>query len=265
MSVDRFSSQVPPSVVLRGKQLKNVDKFKYLGTYFTATPKAKAVPKKNASKRKPRKKKAKQPTKTSFLNVNLDNRITKASGSFYRYAAPLYRRKDIPLRHKVKVFRVTALATLLYGSEIWAPSKDEIQRLESWQNRSMRYMLGIYYSKHGHVAGAELRRRCRLRRVEDLLRNRRLRWFGHAARMDTKRLPRKMLTGQLGRKRPLGRTRTSWRKVIKDDLEAIECDDYPTAVSDRKAWRKKIIGPYTAQADVAPTRRSQRLAVKSQK
>ena len=165
----------------------------------------------------------------------------------------------------MKVFKTTALPTLLYGSEVWAPSKDEIQRLEVWQNSCMRYMLGIRFSKHGNVSSSELRRRCRLQKVEDLLRARRLRWFGHAARMDEERLPRKMLTGQLGRKRPVGRARTSWRKVVSEDLKAIDCEDYPNAVADRKTWRNKIKGPYNAKVDVAPSRRSLRLALKSRK
>ena len=74
-----------------------------------------------------------------------------------------------------------------------------------------------------------------------------------------------MLTGQLGRTRQVGRARLSWRKVIRSDLDAIECEDYPAMVSDRKSWRKKIKGPYTAQAEVAPIRRSLRLAVLSQR
>ena len=265
LTVDRNSKTNPPSITLRGKKLKNVEKFKYLGTYFTARPMAKTVSKRKEPKKKSRKKAPKQAPKTSFLNANLDNRLAKASGSFYRYAAPLYRRGDIPLRHKVKVFKMTALPTLLYGSEVWAPSKDEIKRLETWQNDCMRYMMGIWYSKHGNVPTDELRRKCKLRKVEELLRIRRLRWLGHAARMSPDRLPKKMLTGQLGRTRPRGRTRMSWRKIINEDLQAIECDDYPMLAADRKEWRKKIIGPYTARAEVAPSRRSQRLAVQGRK
>ena len=158
--------------------------------------------------------------------------------------------------------KMNAIPTFLYGSELWALSKDEIKRLETWQNNCMRYMMGIWYSKHENFPTTVLRRKCKLRTIEELLRTRRLRWFGHAARMSPERLPRKMITGQLGRTRPRVRTRMSWRKVINEDLQAIECDDYPTFVADRKLWRKKIIGPYTAQAEVAPSRRSHRLAVK---
>ena len=166
--------------------------------------------------------------------------------------------------HKLKIFKMTAIPTLLYGSEIWSPTRDEIIRLESWQNRCMRNMLGIFYRTHGNVSGAELRRRCRLPKIEKLLRVRRLRWFGHVARMDKDRLPRKMLTAFIGTKRPKGRPRKNWRQTITEDLEMLGSgytSSYPNAVKDRNAWRTKIMGPYRPK----PTRpmvlrRSTRLA-----
>ena len=116
--VDRNSRSNPPNITLRGQKIKNVEKFKYLGTYFTPRPMVRTVTNQKETKKKSRKKASKEAPKTSFLNANLDNRLAKPSGSFYRYAAPLYRRSDIPLRHKVKVFKMTAIPTLLYGSEV---------------------------------------------------------------------------------------------------------------------------------------------------
>ena len=143
---------------------------------------------------------------------------------------------------------MTALPTLLYGSEIWAPSKDEVQHLESWQNRCMRYMMGIRYSTHGHVSGSELRKQCKQQKIETLLREGRLRWFGHAARMDEERLPRKMLTARLGTRHPNGRTRMNLRQVNTEDLRSIDCQDtYTQEVQDRVSWRKKIKGPSVAE------------------
>lgn len=37
-------------------------------------------------------------------------------------------------------------------------------------------------------------------------------------------------------------------------ITSIECVDYPKMVANRKQWRMKIIGPYTARAEVAPSR-----------
>ena len=56
-----------------------------------------------------------------------------------------------------------------------------------------------------------------------------------------------------------------FNSIIRADLESIECDGYPAVVLDRKQWRKKIKGPYTAQAEVAPTQRLLGLVAKSQK
>ena len=160
---------------------------------------------------------------------------------------------------------MTAIPTLLYGSEIWSPTRDEISRLESWQNRCMKYMLGIFYRKHGNVSGAKLRQKCRLHKIEKLLRVRRLIWFGHVARMEEGRLPRKMLTAYVGTKRPRGRPRKSWRKTITEDLDTLGADytkKYPNAVKDRNAWRKLIISPYRRKPTRSMTvlRRSTRLA-----
>ena len=104
---------------------------------------------------------------------------------------------------------MTAIPTLLYGSELWTLKKEEVSRLESWQHKCIRHMMGIHYHIHGNVSGSELRNRTGLPKIESRLRANRLRWFGHAARMQPERLPRKMLTAHLGTKRLLGRPRTN--------------------------------------------------------
>lgn len=72
---------------------------------------------------------------------------------------------------------------------------------------------------------------------------------------EPERLPKKMLIGQLDRTRPRGRTRMSRRKIMNEDLQTIEFDDYPTLLADRKRRRMEIIAPDTAQVDVAHSRR----------
>ena len=203
MTVDRFDRSGQPQVHIQGQTLKNVDNFKYLGTYFTSKPtgrvlkekkptaktrqnadakakakkRAKKKPVNNKHKRDEQKERERTMQNKTFSTTNIEHRIAKANSAFYAYAAPIYRRRDIRVCHKLKIFKMTAIPTLLYGSEIWSPTRDEISRLESWQNRCMKYMLGIFYRKHGNVSGAKLRQKCRLHKIEKLLRIRRLRWF----------------------------------------------------------------------------------------
>ena len=125
--------------------------------------------------------------------------------------------------------------------------------------------MNIRYSTHGNVSNTELRKKTRLRTIHDLLRERRLRWFGHAARLDEERLPRKMLTGQLGRTRPRGRARVSWKQLVHEDLELIGSSaDYPKKVQYRNSWRDKIKGPYR-HYPARPLRRSTRIAERGKK
>ena len=272
LSIDRYGRADMPEIVLREHKISNVERFKYLGTLFTKEPlkktprrKQKKKADKNTRKETSQEKKGKTAKKTSFLTANLENRITKANNSFYSYAAPLYRRKDIHMRYKLKIFKLTAIPTLLYGSEVWAPTKDEISRLESWQHRCIRYMMNIRYSTHGNVSSTELRKKTGLRTIHSLLRERRWKWLGHAARMNEERVPRKMLTGQLGRKRRLGKPRMSWKRIVNEDLQAIGCtSDYSKKAQDRKSWRDKIKGPYRHYS-ARPVRRSTRIAERGKK
>ena len=129
---------------------------------------------------------------------------------------------------------------------------------------SGNYMMNIRYSTHGNTSNTELRKKTRLRTIHDL-RERRLRWFGHAARMDEERLPCKMLTGQLGRTRPRGRALVSWKKLVHEDLELIGCSaNYPKKVQNRNSWRVKMKGPYR-HYPARPLRRSTRIAERGKK
>jgi hypothetical protein len=51
-----------------------------------------------------------------------------------------------------------------------------------------------------------------------MIKSRRMRWAGHAARMERKRNAYRILVGNPEGKRPLGRPRRSWGDNIKIDL-----------------------------------------------
>ena len=232
LSIDPLHVDRKPSITLRGVSLEHIsdssdakeqqkqDKkkppssFKYLGRTFTTHPE---------------------------LKTEISVRLAKASKSFWNLSAPLYRRKDISIKTKVSIFSATVLPSLLWGSETWAPKLADIHRLESFQMRCARYMLGISYATHGLVSYASLRKSCGLVPIESLLRTRRLRWLGHLSRMDSHRLPRKVLFSILGEGRPQGRPFTSWRQHILNDLRyhGIQ-SDWVSLAADRAGWRRLI-------------------------
>lgn len=73
--VGQNSKTYTPSVTLRRKKVNDGEKFKYLGTHFTARSLAKKVANKQKAAKRKSKKTPRQAPKTTFLNINahLDN------------------------------------------------------------------------------------------------------------------------------------------------------------------------------------------------
>ena len=57
--------------------------------------------------------------------------------------------------------------------------------------------------------------------ITRVIRSRRLRWVGHAARMGKRRFACRVLLGKPKGRRPLGRRRGRWEDNIKMDLEEV--------------------------------------------
>jgi hypothetical protein len=72
-----------------------------------------------------------------------------------------------------------------------------------------------------------------------MIKSRRMRWAGHAARMGDTRNAYRILVGKPEGKRPLGRPRRRWVDTIKMDLREIGWDgvDWIELAQDRDQWR----------------------------
>ena len=228
LTTDRSGNAPIPKIELRGEEIENVPKFKYLGRNFCDTPE---------------------------LKTEINSRIESASKAFYKYAAPLYRRKEISLKNKIRIFRPTVIETLLHGAETWALKREDVRRLESFQHRCIRYILGVRFQTHGNVSNSGLRKKCRLPKIETLLRTRRLRWLGHVARMPETRLPRKALFSIPCSTRPKGGPILTWGQVIQQDLRIVcETETWMQTSQNRKQWRRLTIQPYRLRYNQRPQR-----------
>ncbi len=61
--------------------------------------------------------------------------------------------------------------------------------------------------------------------IEDLQMQYRMRWLGHLGRMGEDRLPKKLMFGELGKKRSRHGTNKQWRDGAKSDLQATGIGD----------------------------------------
>ena len=60
---------------------------------------------------------------------------------------PLWRSNFISLRTKIRTFNSNVKTVLLYGSETWRLTKKIITQLQTFTNRRLRYILGVWWPK----------------------------------------------------------------------------------------------------------------------
>ena len=112
------------------------------------------------------------------VKTDIDSLINKASQAFNKLRNPLWNRREISIRTKMRIFNAVIMSILLYGGETWTILKNDSSRLETFQLRCLRCILQI--TRRDHQRNTDIRDRCcQQPMVEGLLRQRRLRWFGH--------------------------------------------------------------------------------------
>lgn len=121
----------------------------------------------------------------------------------------------------MRCYKCYVLPILRFGSEFWALTKKQSQRLEVVHSKCMRQMLRVrLQDRHSLV---ELRKRCKLPSMQQLLHADRLKWLGHVLRMEQGRLPHIALFSRpKGGQRGVGRPRRRFTDCLREDLMSAE-------------------------------------------
>ena len=143
-------------------------------------------------------------------------RIAQAASAMYRLSNPLFRKHSISIQTKINMYPALVVSVLLYGSEAWATTLADRRRLDVFDMRCQRCLIRVLWQQH--ISNHSIRERTKQSTASSLLRQRRLRWFGHLHRMPSS-LPARRVhdfnPNIYGWKRPRGRPKTD---SIKHDL-----------------------------------------------
>ena len=167
--------------------------------------------------------------------------MAKASSVFGRLRNRLWNNHHASTSVKCKFYSAIVLSTLLYGAETWTLYRSKVKKLHAFMMRHLRAIMKI--SWQDKVTQIEVLQRDGLPSMEDLLIRKNLRWTGHILRMESDRLPKKVMYSQLSdgvRKR--GRPRLRYKDTIKRNLKKrdININQLAELTQQRIAWRAAV-------------------------
>jgi len=150
---------------------------------------------------------------------------------------------NINVKVKTRLYEAIILSTLLYGADVWPLTATLTKSLDAGHHRWQRSILGISWKDR--ITNVEVRARTGQQTMDNILRERRLRWLGHVFRMDHKRIPQQALYCQWqvpGYKRGPGRPRANWRGAVSKDLRKMgfTWEEAEVADLDRHGWRRSV-------------------------
>nr|CAH8869570.1 unnamed protein product [Trichobilharzia regenti] len=182
-----------PALTLAGEPLEVVDKFVYLGSCVSAG---------------------------GGVMDEISNRIMKARVAYINLSH-LWRRRDVSLAIKGRVYNASVRAALLYACETWPLRAEDVRRLCVFDHRCLRRIACVRW--HHRASNSEVRRRVfehsgDHHSLNVVIWKHRLRWLGHVLRMSPQRLPYRSLFASPGTgwKRRRGGQSMTWRRGMKD-------------------------------------------------
>ena len=168
-------------VTVGGVNLECVKEFVYLGSLITAD---------------------------NNCRKEIRRRIGIANGAFGSLHK-LWKSKNVSMLVKLRVLDACVMSTLLYACESWTLLKADVQRLNAFEMKCYRRMLGIKWTEH--EKNDEIRRRLkRFKLISETVKERKLGLFGHICRMKDARLVKLAMFGTVEGKRKRGRPRRRW-------------------------------------------------------
>ena len=197
-------------ISMNGQQLEEVTTFKYLGATLT---------------------------KDGRSTTEIKTRLAMATAAMAKLQR-VWKSKEISFPTKTKLYKALVVSILLYGCESWTLTAESTKKIQSFETKCFRRLLGISWKDHKtndfvrdqikQLAGPQ----------EPLLatiKKKKLTWYGHVARHNT--LPKTVLQGTLEGGRKRGRQVKCWMDNIKEWTRM----NSPTLIreaEDRTGWRQ---------------------------
>ena len=160
-------------------------------------------------------------------------RTGSAWGKF-RELLPLLTDRDLPLKLKGSLFSSVVRSSMLHATETWPMSSAALHRLCRNDRAMIRWMCGVKLADKPSTE--EMHKKLDLCDLAVVIRQRRLRWFGHVMRSSSE--INRVRTMPIPGKRGPGHPRKTWDECVKLDLTV--CGLSASTTGDIPLWRSSV-------------------------
>ncbi|KAL8596941.1 hypothetical protein ACOMHN_027887 [Nucella lapillus] len=209
----RFNNQQQDPVRLQQEEIKEVEKFTYLGSVVS---------------------------KDGGADDDIKSRISKARHAF-KTLQPIWQSSALSLHNKIRIFNTNVKSVLLYGSETWRTTKTNRKKLQTFINRCLRNILNIRWPEV--ISNEDLWTRTKQTLIGEDIRKRKWGWIGHTMRKPPSNVTRQALDWNPQGKRKVGRPRQTWRRSTEAEVKAagMTWAELKRISQNRVRWRSAVV------------------------
>ena len=212
----------PTKIRVRGQDIPYTNKFTYLGSVLC---------------------------QDGGTSVDIQSRLNKARNAFMSLRS-VWRSASYSTKTKLRIYQSCVLSTLLYGSECWRMTEQDLSKLASFHTANLRKILRISWPQK--ISNDQLLRQTKQEDIRTLVNRRRWRWIGHVMRKASNNIARNAMHWTPEGKRNRGRPKTTWRRTVEKRLRGL---DYSWSTmkklviqTDRQGWKDFVATLCATQA-----------------
>ena len=180
----------------------------------------------------------------SYTSVEIDHKIIStvillpSTETFkkFRELLPVLTSRHLSYKTRGHVYSSCVRSAMLHASETWPLTKTNLQRLQRNDRAMIRQICSIKPEDVARVRSSELLAKLQLEDLDLILRERRLRWFGHLA--CSSGAIRTAYDMQIDGKRGAGRPKQTWKKLTEKDC--LEWKLTTVDPQERSTWRSGV-------------------------
>ena len=167
---------------------------------------------------------------------DIQRRLGKARSTYARLQN-IWKSNIYDLKTKIRLYNTLVKPVLLYGSECWRVTRNDMKTLSSFHHSCLRRICRVFWPNK--ISNRDLYRTTGSSDVISEIRSRRLRWLGHVFRMPPGRIPKVALRWTPPGKRKRGRPKITWRRTVEAELSemGLSWGEAQRAAGDRDGWR----------------------------